>query len=88
MSINVLGAFLHAKHALPELVPTEGATVTVCSITGRVGLKDQSIYSASKGALVRLTRQLAIDYAPFGVRVNAVAPGAIDPNFAVEAPQW
>jgi NAD(P)-dependent dehydrogenase (short-subunit alcohol dehydrogenase family) len=78
---NVRGAFVHAREALPRLVEGGGAIVNVASISGVVGLADQIAYCASKGAIVQLTRQLAVDWSPRGVRVNAVAPGAIDTPF-------
>jgi NAD(P)-dependent dehydrogenase (short-subunit alcohol dehydrogenase family) len=58
-----------------------GAIVNVASISGLVGLPDQTAYCVTKGAIVQLTRQLAIQYARAGVRINAVAPGAIDTPF-------
>jgi NAD(P)-dependent dehydrogenase (short-subunit alcohol dehydrogenase family) len=79
LAINVKGAFLHCRAALPHLEASgAGAIVNTASISGVVGLNDQTAYCASKGALVQLTRQLAVDYAARHVRVNAVAPGAID----------
>ncbi len=79
---NVRGVFLHCREALPHLAASDGgAIVNVASISGVVGLTDQVAYSASKGAIVQLTRQLAVEWSPRGVRVNAVAPGAIDTPF-------
>jgi NAD(P)-dependent dehydrogenase (short-subunit alcohol dehydrogenase family) len=81
ISSNVRGAFVHCREALPALVDGGGAIVNVASISGLVGLPDQTAYCVTKGAIVQLTRQLAIQYARAGVRVNAVAPGAIDTAF-------
>jgi NAD(P)-dependent dehydrogenase (short-subunit alcohol dehydrogenase family) len=91
MSSNVRGAFVHCREALPALTDggtqptssagTGGAIVNVASISGLIGLPDQTAYCVTKGAIVQLTRQLAIQYARAGVRVNAVAPGAIDTPF-------
>jgi NAD(P)-dependent dehydrogenase (short-subunit alcohol dehydrogenase family) len=79
---NVRGVFVHSREALPHLADGEGgAIVNVASISGVVGLSDQAAYSASKGAIVQLTRQLAVEWSGRGVRVNAVAPGAIDTPF-------
>ena len=79
---NVRGVFVHCREALPRLAEgSGGAIVNLASISGMVGLSDQAAYSASKGAIVQLTRQLAVDWSPRGVRVNAVAPGAIDTPF-------
>ena len=58
-----------------------GSIVNVTSISGVVGLPKQAAYCASKGALVQMTRQLAVEYADRGIRVNSVAPGAIDTPF-------
>lgn len=82
MAVNVTGVFHHCKAALKEMVAQKsGAIVSVSSISGLVGLPYQAAYCASKGAIVQLTRQMAIDYAPHGVRVNSVAPGSIDTPF-------
>jgi NAD(P)-dependent dehydrogenase (short-subunit alcohol dehydrogenase family) len=81
MRTNVRGVFVHCREALPQLANGGGAIVNVASISGTVGLADQIAYSASKGAIVQMTRQLAVEWSPRGVRVNAVAPGAIDTPF-------
>jgi NAD(P)-dependent dehydrogenase (short-subunit alcohol dehydrogenase family) len=82
---NVRGAFVHSRAAVGPLARTRGAIVNVTSISGLVGMPDQSLYAMTKGALVQLTRQLAIELAPRSIRVNAVAPGAIDTEFIAEA---
>jgi NAD(P)-dependent dehydrogenase (short-subunit alcohol dehydrogenase family) len=77
MSVNATGAFLTARATLPHLMSSNGALVFTASTVGLAGMKGVAGYSASKGAVVALTRQLAADYAVHGVRVNAVAPGAV-----------
>jgi NAD(P)-dependent dehydrogenase (short-subunit alcohol dehydrogenase family) len=75
---NARGAFVHSRAALPVLERGgAGAIVNIASISGLVGLRDQVAYCMTKGAIVQLTRALAVDYAARGVRVNAVAPGAV-----------
>lgn len=82
MAVNVKGAFHHCRAALPHfLARSGGSIINVASISGVVGLPQQAAYCASKGALVQMTRQLAIEYADHSIRVNAVAPGAIDTPF-------
>ena len=85
LRVNVRGAFLHCREALPALSEHgDGRIVNVASISGTIGLPGQTAYCSTKGAIVQLTRQLAIEHAP-RVRVNAVAPGAIDTGFMDEA---
>ena len=85
LRVNVRGAFLHCREALPALSKHgDGRIVNVASISGTIGLPGQTAYCSTKGAIVQLTRQLAIEHAP-RVRVNAVAPGAIDTGFMDEA---
>lgn len=84
MTVNARGPFLHSREAIPHLMATNGAIVNVASTAGLVALANQSVYGASKGALIQLTRALAIECAPH-VRVNAVAPGGINTDFSKSA---
>ncbi|MFN4128605.1 MAG: SDR family NAD(P)-dependent oxidoreductase [Paracoccaceae bacterium] len=77
IQINATGAFLTARAALPHLLTQGGTLVFTASTVGLSGMKGVAAYSAAKGAVVALTRQLAADFAARGVRVNAVAPGAV-----------
>jgi NAD(P)-dependent dehydrogenase (short-subunit alcohol dehydrogenase family) len=80
-SVNAKGTFLFCRAAIPAMRERGGgAIVCTASIAGVIGLPLQSAYSASKGAIVQLTRQLAVELAP-DIRVNAVAPGAMDTPF-------
>ncbi len=77
LMVNATGAFLTARAVLPHLVVQAGTLVFTASTVGLLGMKGVAAYSAAKGAVVALTRQLAADFAARGVRVNAVAPGAV-----------
>lgn len=80
--INLRGMFVHCRAVLPTMIERgSGAIVSTASISGVVGLPAQSAYCASKGGIVLLTKQLAVEYADRGIRVNAVGPGAINTPF-------
>ena len=81
-SVNVRGTFLTARAVLPQMVKQKaGAIIITASVSGLIGEPDLVAYNTSKGALVNLTRQLAVEYAKQGVRVNAVCPGWIETGF-------
>ncbi len=83
MAVNVEGPFLITKYALPLLVASHGSIVNIGSVAGLVGVKRRFAYCASKGAVVMMTRQLAVDY-PTQIRVNCICPGTVQTPF-VEA---
>ena len=77
--VNIHGQFYAVKHALPLLRRSEcAAVVNMSSAAGRLGMAGRSAYSASKWAVVGLTRTLASELGPEGIRVNAICPGAVD----------
>ncbi|HET7083442.1 MAG TPA: SDR family NAD(P)-dependent oxidoreductase [Rhizomicrobium sp.] len=78
MDVNVRGAFLVSKHALPHLRAYGGAILHLSSGVATTGLKNRAAYSASKGAILSLTRNMALDYAADKVRVNCLCPGFVD----------
>ncbi len=75
--VNVNGAFYLSKYALPHLIASKGNIVNVASYAGLVGFPQAPGYCASKGALIQLTRAMALDHARDGVRVNCVCPGSV-----------
>ena len=76
--VNVTGTFLASRAVLPQMIAKgRGAIVNVGSVAGMVGVPGMAAYCAAKGAIINLTRQMAIDYSKLGVRVNCVSPGTI-----------
>jgi NAD(P)-dependent dehydrogenase (short-subunit alcohol dehydrogenase family) len=78
-AVNARGTFLCCKHAIPEMAARgAGSIVNVASVAGLIGLRNRAAYCAAKGAVIALTRALAVDHVADGIRVNAVAPGTVD----------
>jgi len=79
MNTNVKSAFLAARQVIPVMMKQKsGVILNMGSISGAVGIATQGAYAPSKGAIHQMSRQMAIEYAPFGIRVNAIACGTVD----------
>lgn len=78
--VNVEGLYLVTKAAMPLLIQAHGVVVNIGSVAGLVGVKRRFAYCATKGAVIALTRQLAVDY-PKQIRANCIAPGTVESPF-------
>jgi NAD(P)-dependent dehydrogenase (short-subunit alcohol dehydrogenase family) len=88
IAVNLRGTFLCSKYAIPHfLAQHDGRIVNMASTYGLIGAPGAPAYCASKGAIINLTRQLAVDYGPDGIRVNAICPGYIDTQLGRRGPQ-
>lgn len=82
MTTNVKSVFLTSKLALPYLRDRHGVIVNISSTVAIKGVANRAVYSASKGAVLSLSRSMAAEYVREGVRVNCVCPGTIEtPSF-------
>jgi NAD(P)-dependent dehydrogenase (short-subunit alcohol dehydrogenase family) len=79
LDVNLKGVWLACKYGIPELIKAGGGSViNIASFTALMGCTvPQDAYTASKGAVISLTRSLAVQYGPHGVRANAICPGPI-----------
>jgi NAD(P)-dependent dehydrogenase (short-subunit alcohol dehydrogenase family) len=80
MAVNVRGVFLGCKYAIPRMVKGGGGSIiNIASFVALVGCSvPQDAYTASKGALLSLTRSLAVQFGPQGIRTNAICPGPVE----------
>lgn len=74
---NLRSTFLCSKYAMSHLKKTKGNIINISSMVGVVGQPNAGAYSATKGGQIAMTKNMAIDFAPFGIRVNVICPGWI-----------
>lgn len=75
--VNVRAPFFLTQAVLPELEKSRGAVINISSIHAFEAFNEHSVYAGTRGAIVAFNRELAIELAPRGIRVNAIAPGAV-----------
>jgi NAD(P)-dependent dehydrogenase (short-subunit alcohol dehydrogenase family) len=78
IEINLTGPYLCSKYAIPELIKTRGNVLFISSVFALIGGKKRAAYVAAKGGLLSLVRGMALDFAPNGVRFNAICPAYIE----------
>ena len=84
MNVDVKGVWLCMKYEIPQMLKNGGgAIVNMSAAAGVVGLPQNSIYSASKHAVLGLTKSAALEYAKFGIRINAIGPGGVETDMAL-----
>ena len=84
MDVNVKGVWLSMKYEIPQMLKTGGGVIVNCSsVAGVIGFPGIGIYSASKHAVIGLTKAAALEFSAQGIRVNAVNPAVIDTEMAI-----
>lgn len=79
LNVNLKGVFLTSKRVIPEMLKKgRGKIIHITSIAGLVGFTHAGAYCASKGGIIALTREMALEYAPYKINVNCIAPGVIN----------
>ena len=84
MAVNARGVFLCAKYAVAQMLqqnPAGGILVNIASVAGMIAVDRRFPYGASKGAVISMTRSIAIDFANQGIRANAICPGTVHTPF-------
>ncbi len=83
LEVNLVGSFLFAKAAGPHFKKQKhGKVVNISSVLGRIGVGGATAYCATKGGLILFTRSLAVEWAPFGIHVNGIAPGLFETDMS------
>ncbi|WP_221564584.1 SDR family NAD(P)-dependent oxidoreductase [Alkalihalobacillus sp. TS-13] len=78
LKVNITGVFLPSKYVLPSMMKRKrGSIINMSSCIAEIGLASRASYSATKGAVLALTKSMQVDYAPFNIRINALLPGTI-----------
>lgn len=79
IAVNLTSVFRGCKHALPHMIARKsGSIVNMASAQGHIGLDGWTAYAGAKGAVMAMTRQMAVEFGPHGVRVNSISPGTIN----------
>lgn len=78
MDVNLKSVFLSCRYAIPHMKRAKGSIINTASELGLVGSTSRPPYSASKKGIIALTRSLALQCAPYGIRVNCICPGATE----------
>jgi NAD(P)-dependent dehydrogenase (short-subunit alcohol dehydrogenase family) len=85
VAVNLRGTWLVYKHAVPALVDGGGAIINIASVSGLVGFPLLGVYSATKGAVIRMTETMALELRDHGVRANAMCPGFVDTDMVARS---